>query len=97
MTDEERMNHVYMVGDLAICVHAPPKGHDWGDFCLRIGDTIQITDPHSSPSYVAFTAGGRERHIRRTYIEPFAATATMKQCTCPIATLMTSGCTCGGH
>ncbi len=96
MTAEERRAHKYRKGDRAICVDAPTYGRNWGDYTLHMGDVIEVTNPTENVygiPFISFMGNGVRRSIRQEFMEPVGATGT---CTCPIATLMTTGCTCGG-
>ncbi len=90
MTVEERMKHVYQPGDEARFTERV----SWGTPCsFDAGDTITVVSDKGI--YIVFDCGNHPRHAMKRYMEPVGRGA--RSCTCPVATLMTTGCTCGGH
>ncbi len=95
MTKNERINHVYHVGDKAVIMYR--------DDCWDkqrhppVGEIVTIEEimPEGLHYCVRFMWNGTAINYHQEYIEPVAK-ATAKQCTCSIVALMATGCTCGG-
>ncbi len=98
MTEKERIEHTYCPGDKARVVATAIGARDYGDIVLGVGQIIEVHRTHMGfDGHVTFMANKVERYMDQRFIEPVAeSTPPAKQCNCPMQTLMSTGCTCGG-
>ncbi len=92
MTYEERLAHVYKVGDWAQIVDNDVSGRTWSKYglTLPVGHVFQVTDLDLG---LCFVHQGLSLMISKKRVEPRGA---QTPCSCPTYVLMASGCQCGG-